>query len=71
MFTYRPYCDGCNACVPLRVPVDRFAPNRSQRRSQRQHGGLLTRVLKLCFLPEHMLLQSFAAGCRAQLAVEE
>jgi len=56
MFTYRPYCDGCNACVPLRVPVDRFVPSRSQRRSQRQHGGLLTRVLKLCFLPEHYQL---------------
>ena len=56
MFTYRPYCDGCNACVPLRVPVQRFAPNRSQRRSQRQHGGLITRVLKLCFLPEHYQL---------------
>jgi arginyl-tRNA--protein-N-Asp/Glu arginylyltransferase len=36
--------------------VDRFVPNRSQRRSQRQHGGLLTRVLKLCFLPEHYQL---------------
>lgn len=56
MFTYRPYCDGCSACVPLRVPVQRFTPNRSQRRSQRQHGGLITRVLKLCFLPEHYQL---------------
>jgi arginine-tRNA-protein transferase len=56
MFTYRPYCDGCNACVPLRVPVEQFAPNRSQRRSQRQHAGLHTRVLKLCFVPEHYQL---------------
>ncbi len=56
MFTYRPYCDGCNACVPLRVPVEHFAPSRSQRRSQRQHAALHTRVLKLCFLPEHYQL---------------
>jgi leucyl-tRNA---protein transferase len=56
MFTYRPYCDGCQACVPLRVPVDRFSPNRSQRRSLAQHGRLHTRVLKLCFVPEHYQL---------------
>lgn len=56
MFTYRPYCDGCNACVPLRVPVEHFAPSRSQRRSQRQHAALHTRVLKLCFVPEHYQL---------------
>ena len=56
MFTYRPYCDGCSACVPLRVPVAGFQPSRSQRRCHKQHGHLLTRVLKLCFVPEHYQL---------------
>ncbi len=56
MFTYRPYCDGCSACVPLRVPVGSFVASRSQRRSHRQHAHLQTRVLKLCFLPEHYQL---------------
>lgn len=53
MFTYRPYCDGCKACVPLRVKVNAFAPTRSQKRAFKAHKHLQARALKLAFLPEH------------------
>lgn len=56
MFTYRPYCDGCQACTPLRVLAQEFQANRSQRRAWRQHQTLQARVLKLCFMPEHYQL---------------
>lgn len=53
LFTYRPFCDGCRACVPLRVPVERFQASRSQRRAWKSHATLKARVLRLCFVPEH------------------
>lgn len=56
MFTYRPYCDGCNACTPLRVLAQDFKPNRSQKRALVRHQHLQTRVLNLGFVPEHYAL---------------
>lgn len=56
MFTYRPYCDGCHACTPLRVLAQDFKPSRSQKRAQVRHQGLVVRVLNLGFVAEHYAL---------------
>jgi len=53
LFTYRPYCDGCNACVPLRVLCQEFNPNKSQKRTFKKHQNLMTRVSRLGFESEH------------------
>lgn len=53
LFTYRPYCDGCQSCMPLRVLAHSFKPDRSQKRALVQHGSLQSRVLELGFVREH------------------
>lgn len=35
-YYFRPKCIGCHQCVPLRVPVARFTPTKSQRRTWRR-----------------------------------
>jgi len=56
IFTYRPYCDHCRACVPVRVPVEEFRASRSQRRAQARHEGLQHAVTGLRFRVEHYSL---------------
>lgn len=55
-FVYRPACETCNACVPVRLPVEVFHPNRSQLRAGRRHADLRGRVLGLKFVNEHFEL---------------
>lgn len=52
-FTYRPYCEGCCACTPVRVLAKEFQPDRSQRRVWSQHSTLRASVLKPSFVQEH------------------
>ena len=55
-FTYRPYCDHCRACIPVRIPVMEFEPNRTQRKTWRRHGALTAVQRKLAFDNDHYAL---------------
>ena len=37
---YRPHCQNCSACVPVRIPVDKFEMKRSQRRIWKRNQDL-------------------------------
>lgn len=52
-YTYRPHCDHCQACVPVRLRIKDFTPSRSQRRAWKQHQKLEVNILPLTFSQEH------------------
>jgi arginine-tRNA-protein transferase len=55
-FTYRPHCETCRACIPARVRVAEFVPNRSQRRCEKRNRHLAARFLPLDYRDEHFAL---------------
>jgi arginine-tRNA-protein transferase len=55
-FIYRPHCDDCRACIPVRLPVGRFVPNRSQRRAIQRHDNLTVCARPPEYREEHFLL---------------
>lgn len=56
LHVYRPRCDACRACVPVRVPVSEFRPNRSQRRCLSRNADLGCSLRPLVFEEAHYRL---------------
>ena len=63
-FTYRPYCDQCRACQPLRCDALHFQPDRAQRRAKKRHGNLVVQDLPLHWNAEHYELYRRYQACR-------
>jgi arginyl-tRNA--protein-N-Asp/Glu arginylyltransferase len=55
-FAYRPACRGCDACVPVRIDVARFAHTRSTRRIRNRNADLDARLLGARATPEQYCL---------------
>ncbi|KUO55354.1 MAG: arginyl-tRNA-protein transferase [Alphaproteobacteria bacterium BRH_c36] len=53
---YTPHCEGCSACVSVRVPVDEFSPGRSMRRITNRNRDLVARPVPAIATSEHYAL---------------
>ena len=63
-FAYRPHCENCNACIAVRVALQDFVPNRSQKRAFKQHADLSARVIPLGYIDSHFALYTAYQAAR-------
>ncbi|MHB1676926.1 MAG: arginyltransferase [Sulfuriferula sp.] len=64
LFTYRPLCGECSACVPVRVVVDEFVPGRSQKRALKHNVMLDVAMTSPYFDSEHFALYQHYQAAR-------
>jgi leucyl-tRNA---protein transferase len=57
-FAYRPHCENCSACIPVRIVLNEFAPTRSQKRAYKQHADLTARIMPVNYNQSHFQLYS-------------
>lgn len=53
---YRPRCESCSACVPVRIPVAEFVSNRNQRRVWKKNAGITVGEVRAGYIQEHFEL---------------
>lgn len=52
-YIYRPQCQDCQACIPVRIPVDAFEPNRQQRKTRMRNADVEITSVNANFVQEH------------------
>jgi len=63
-FAYRPHCETCRECIPVRVILQDFQPNRSQKRAFKQHQNLDISIMPVAFHEAHFALYSAYQAAR-------
>jgi len=51
-FFFRPACEHCKKCLPIRIPVESFKPSKSQRRNLKKNSLTQMTVMPLQFREE-------------------
>lgn len=63
-FAYRPHCESCRECIPVRVILQSFIPNRSQKRAYKHHQNLDVCIMPIEFHEEHYALYASYQNAR-------
>ncbi len=63
---YRPHCHGCDACLPVRIPVKHFKPRRVQKRIWQANQDLRVTQSHTEFQQEHFELYQHYLNARHQ-----
>lgn len=53
---YKPHCQNCSACIPIRIPVSEFKPNRNQKRTWKRNQDIETYEVSTIDTQEHFQL---------------
>jgi len=53
---YRPACPGCSACIPVRIPAERFRGRRIDRRVWRRNADLAVTATPPTYREDHFRL---------------
>ena len=52
-YIYKPNCKSCTACIPIRLPVQKFLFSKTQKRIYKKHGYFKVREAPLSFKQKH------------------
>ncbi len=53
---YKPMCEDCHACIPIRIPVSLFKPKRQHKRTWKRNQDLTISVVRSIDTDEHYAL---------------
>lgn len=53
---YRPHCPTCSSCTPCRIDIQKFTPNRSQRRCLKRNSQVKIKQVDATFKTEYFEL---------------
>lgn len=56
---YRPHCENCNACVPVRLVASDFRPDRNQRRTLTKNADIECRLVPARFSERYYDLYAY------------
>ena len=52
-YIYKPNCESCTACIPIRLEVNKFLPSKTQKRTIKNHSYLRAKEGALIFKQNH------------------